>query len=81
MGRPSRNKRGDVATFESAVDIHRDDIRRASVEHCQERGQPGERGSIADAGGDRNDRAIDQAADDARQGAVHSCDNDDRIGA
>lgn len=64
----------------AVVDVDHAHARGAGVEHGQERGQAGEVGPIACRGRDRNDRGLDQAAQDARQGSFHAGHGDDDAG-
>ena len=48
---------------------------------AEQRGQPAERGAVADAGRHRDQRHADQPADHARQRALHAGDHDEAVGA
>ena len=47
---------------------------------AEQGGQPAEAGAVADAGRNGDDRHVDQAADHARQRALHAGDDDDDAG-
>src|SRR6266498_5686216 len=80
LGGAAGDQRGDVAALEATVDVHHDNVGRAAVEHRQQGSEAAEGGAVADAGRHGNDRAIDQPADDAGQGAVHAGDDNDAVG-
>src|SRR5215204_4763599 len=62
---------------EAVVDVDYRHVGGAGVEHGQERGEAGEVGAVADGGGDGEDGAGDQAADNAGECAFHAGDGDD----
>ena len=55
------DQRSDAGRAEAVVDVDHGDIRRAGVQHAQQRGHAAERSAIADAGGNRQHRRIHQA--------------------
>src|ERR1700683_1083317 len=57
---------------EAVVDVDDGHIRRATVEHAEQRRHAAETGAITCAGGHRNRRHAHQAADDARKRSFHS---------
>src|SRR5712664_180288 len=72
--------RGDASGAEAVVNVDDGYIRCATVEHTEQRGDAAEAGTVADAGGNGDHRHGDEAADDARQCAFHSCNADDDAG-
>jgi hypothetical protein len=64
----------------AVVDVDHRDAGGAGVQHGEQCGHPAEGGAVTHAGGHRDDRPVHQAAQHARQGAVHAGDRDDRVG-
>src|SRR5712692_4536744 len=62
---------------EAVVDIHHADVGSATVQHGQQRRQPGEAGAITRAGRHGDDRHADQARHHAWQSSLHPGDADD----
>src|SRR5262245_18929878 len=68
------------APSEAGIDVHGRHVRRTSVEHPQERGNPAETGPVADAGRDGNYGTRYMAAHDRRERSFHAGDYDDGVG-
>ena len=73
---PGREHAGAVAV----VDVDHGHAGRAGVEHREQRGQPAERGAVADAGRHRDERYAGQPADHGGQRALHAGDDDQAVG-
>src|SRR6185437_16058418 len=71
---------GRIGGTEAVVDVDNTDVWRAGVEHAEERGCSGEGGSVADGGGDGDNRHSDEAADDTGKRTFHAGADDDGIG-
>ena len=78
---PSGDQAGNMTPIKSGVDVDRDHIGRAAIEHPEQRRQPAEVGAVADARRHRDHRAIHQPPDGLRRGPLHAGDADDRVGA
>src|SRR2546422_915452 len=62
---------------ESVVDVDDGDAGRAGAQHGEQGGQAPERRPVADAGGPRDDRHLDESAYDTGERAFHAGDDDD----
>ncbi len=69
----------DVSPFEAAIDVDDRHIRGTTIQHTQQGGHTAETGTIAHAGGNGDDRAIDPTTHDRRQRALHAGHDDDGI--
>ena len=67
----------DKTRSETVVNIDDCDIRRAGIEHSQKRGKTAERRAVTDARWHGDNGNFHQTADDRRQRAFHSGDDDD----
>ena len=68
-----------IGGAKAVVDIDDRDAAGAGVEHGEQRGHATKVRAVAHAGGNGDDRATHQAADDACQGAFHAGDGDDHL--
>jgi hypothetical protein len=59
------NQAGHVSGTEAIIDVHDRYVAGATIEHAEQRRQTVKASAIADAGRNRDDRAGDEAADDA----------------
>src|SRR6185369_3390568 len=66
----------DKSCAEAVVDIHHSHVRRAGVQHTEQRRDPSKRCAIPDAGWHSHDRNTDETADNRRQRALHSRGDD-----
>ena len=66
---------------EAVVHVDRHHAGHARREHPEEGSEPPERGAVADARGDGDDRSADEPRDDRRKGALHPGDDDHAIGS
>ena len=67
----ARHECGEETGTESVVDVHAHDLRRARVEHPEQRGESTERRPVPDRRRHRDDRQPGESADDRRQRALH----------
>ena len=79
--RAASNERRLHAGPKPVVDVHHGDAGRATGQHPQQGRQTPERGAIANARRNSNDRSVRQAADDAWQRPFHAGNHHNRVGA
>ena len=79
-GRGTRDQYGSVGRTEAVIYVDDSDVGGARVEHAEEGCGAVKAGSVADRGGDGDDRDADEATDDAGERAFHAGTDDDRIG-
>ena len=68
-----------IGGAKAVVDIDDRNAAGAGVEHGEQRGYASKICAVAHAGGNGDDRAAHQTADNARQGALHAGDGDDHL--
>ena len=73
----SINQRSDVGCAEAVVDIDDAHVRSTGVEHAEKGCESIERGAVADAGRNGDNRNSNEASDDAGQSAFHARADDD----
>ena len=71
---------GGVTGAETIVDVDDGDAAGAGIKHRQQRGDAAETGTITDARRHSNDRFIHESADNTRQRAFHTGNDDEDIG-
>jgi hypothetical protein len=76
----SVDKSGQVATTKAVVNVDDPDATGTGVEHGEESGEATKASAVADTGGDGDDGAGDEAADNTGQGALHASDGDNDVG-
>ena len=67
------------AGTETVIDVHHRNAARAGIEHGKKRGQTTERSAVANACGNRDNRARNQARHHAGQRALHAGNRDDHL--
>jgi hypothetical protein len=72
---PSIDQTRGKAGSEPIVDIHNGDVRRAGVEHAEQRSNAAKRCTVADACGHGDNGYADESANDRRQSAFHAGDD------
>jgi hypothetical protein len=80
VGSPG-DESGGVGGAEAVVDVDDGDVGGAGVEHAEEGGGAVKAGTVADGGGDGDDRDADEAADDGGESAFHAGADDDGVDA
>ena len=71
---------GSVGRAEAVVYIYYGNVGGTGVEHSQKGSGAVEAGSVADRGGDGDDRDTNEASDDAWESALHASADDDGVG-
>ena len=71
------DERCHVGGAEAIVDVDHADVRRAGVQHAEKSGESVERGSVADAGGNRDDGNSHESTNHRGQSAFHAGTDDD----
>lgn len=66
-----RHDSGQIPSLKPRVDIDDSDVRRAAIQHRQQRCHALERGPVTDAGRHGEDRATDPATDNRGEGSLH----------
>ena len=77
----ARNSGGEDTRTETVVDVHHDHTWSAGVEHAEQRREPAQGGAVPDAGRHGHERDTGEAADDRRQRALHTGDDDQTVGS
>ena len=74
------DKAGLIGGTEAVVDVDDGYAGGAAIQHGEKRGYTAETGTVADAGGNTDDRTRNQATDHTGQGALHARDHDRHVG-